>query len=94
MANAKVNAPKKRPTPEKRDRINAARAARNRANRSALKTAIKKAANACYVGGADTTAAVRYAIKRVDQACAKGLLHKNCAARKKSQLMKMLNNAK
>lgn len=92
MANAKL--PKKRPTPEKRDRINAMNAARNRARRSALKTAIKKAANACYVGGADTTAAVRYAIKRVDQACAKGLMHKNCAARKKSQLMKMLNNVK
>ncbi|MBE6847135.1 MAG: 30S ribosomal protein S20 [Ruminococcus sp.] len=91
MANAKL--PKKRPTPEKRDRINAMNAARNRARRSALKTAIKKASNACYVGGADTTAAVRYAIKRVDQACAKGLMHKNCAARKKSQLMKMLNNA-
>lgn len=92
MANAKL--PKKRPTPEKRDRINAMNAARNRARRSALKTAIKKAANACYVGGADTAAAVRFAIKRVDQACAKGLMHKNCAARKKSQLMKMLNNAK
>ena len=43
------------------------------------------------VGGKDKTAVVRYAIKRVDQACAKGLLHKNCAARKKSQLMKLLN---
>ncbi len=87
MANAKL--PKKRPTPEKRDRINAMNAARNRARRSEMKTAIKKA----YVGGSDVTAAIRYAIKRVDQACAKGLLHKNCAARKKSQLMKMLNNA-
>lgn len=88
MANAKVNAPKKRPTPEKRDKINAARAARNRATRSALKTAIKKAN---FVGGKDKEAVVRYAIKRVDQACAKGLIHKNCAARKKSQLMKLLN---
>lgn len=92
MANAKL--PQKRPTPEKRDRINAMNAARNRARRSEMKTAIKKASNACYVGGADKIAAIRYAIKRVDQACAKGLMHKNCAARKKSQLMKMLNAAK
>lgn len=89
MANAKNSGPKKRPTPEKRDKTNKIRAARNRATRSALKTAIKKA----YVGGSDRTAVIRYAIKRVDQACAKGLLHKNNAARKKSQLMKLLNNA-
>ena len=89
MANAKSTAPKKRPTPEKRDMTNRVRAARNRATRSALKTAIKKA----YVGGTDRTAVIRYAIKRVDQACAKGILHKNNAARKKSQLMKLLNKA-
>ena len=89
MANAKNSGPKKRPTPEKRDKTNKVRAARNRATRSALKTAIKKA----YVGGSDRTAVIRYAIKRVDQACAKGILHKNNAARKKSQLMKLLNNA-
>ena len=89
MANAKSTAPKKRPTPEKRDKTNRVRAARNRATRSALKTAIKKA----YVGGTDREAVIRYAIKRVDQACAKGLLHKNNAARKKSQLMKLLNAA-
>ena len=32
--------------------------------------------------------------KAVDQACAKGLMHKNAAARKKSQLAKKLNAAK
>lgn len=89
MANAKSTAPKKRPTPEKRDKINRARAARNKATRSALKTALKKA----FVGGKDREAVIRFAIKRVDQACAKGLLHKNNAARKKSQLMKLLNKA-
>lgn len=89
MANAKSTAPKKRPTPEKRDKTNRIRAARNKAARSALKTAIKKA----YVGGTDRVAVITYAIKRVDQACAKGLLHKNNAARKKSQLMKLLNAA-
>ena len=45
------------------------------------------------MGGTDREAVIRFAIKRVDQACAKGLLHKNNAARKKSQLMKLLNSA-
>ena len=89
MATAKNSAPKKRPTPEKRDKTNKLRAARNKATRSALNTAMKKA----YVGGTDRIAVIRYAIKRVDQACAKGILHKNNAARKKSQLMKLLNKA-
>ncbi|HAM69610.1 MAG TPA: 30S ribosomal protein S20 [Ruminococcus sp.] len=89
MAAAKNTAPKKRPTPEKRDKTNKLRAARNKARKTALKTAIKKA----YIGGTDRTAVIRFAIKRVDQACAKGILHKNNAARKKSQLMRLLNKA-
>ena len=89
MATAKNSAPKKRPTPEKRDKTNKLRAARNKARKSELKTAVKKA----YVGGTDRAAVIRYAIKRVDQACAKGILHKNNAARKKSQLMKLMNKA-
>ena len=89
MAAAKNNAPKKRPTPEKRDKTSKIRAARNKATKSALKTALKKA----YVGGKDRETVIRYTIKRVDQACAKGILHKNNAARKKSQLMRLLNKA-
>ena len=89
MAAAKNTAPKKRPTPEKRDKTNKIRAARNKATKTALKTALKKA----YVGGKDRETVIRYAIKRVDQACAKGILHKNNAARKKSQLMRLLNKA-
>ncbi len=89
MAAAKNTAPKKRPTPEKRDKTNKVRAARNKATKSALKTVLKKA----YVGGKDRETVIRYAIKRVDQACAKGILHKNNAARKKSQLMRLLNKA-
>ena len=89
MAAAKNTAPKKRPTPEKRDKTNKIRAARNKATKSVLKTVLKKA----YVGGKDRETVIRYAIKRVDQACAKGILHKNNAARKKSQLMRLLNKA-
>ncbi len=61
---------------------------RNKMVKSNLKTTIKKADAA---EGADKEAAVRAAIKKVDQACAKGILHKNTAARKKSQLAKKLN---
>ena len=89
MAAAKNTAPKKRPTPEKRDKTSKIRAARNKATKSALKTVLKKA----YVGGKDRETVIRFAIKRVDQACAKGILHKNNAARKKSQLMRLLNKA-
>ena len=42
MAAAKNTAPKKRPTPEKRDKTNKVRAARNKATKSALKTVLKK----------------------------------------------------
>ena len=61
---------------------------RNKMVKSALKTSVKKADLA---EGADKEAAVSAAIQKVDQACAKGILHKNTAARKKSQLAKKLN---
>jgi len=75
---------------KKRVKVNEAKAARNKARKSALKTALKKARNA---EGAEQAALVQDAIKKVDQACANGLLHKNNAARKKSQLAKLGNQA-
>ena len=44
--------------------------------RSALKTAIKKANVAIETGAADKEALVTAAVKKIDQATAKGLLHK------------------
>ena len=73
---------------KKRVLVNQGKAARNKANRSALKTALKKARTA---EGEDKQALVQAAIQKVDQAAAKGLLHKNNAARKKSALAKSLN---
>ena len=55
-----------------------------------MKTAIKKAHVAAETNAADKEAVVRAAIKKVDQACAKNLIHKNNAARKKSALSKLL----
>jgi small subunit ribosomal protein S20 len=66
--------------------------ARNKADRSALKTAVKKF-DAAAVEGDRTEAegAYKVAVKAVDKAAAKGLLHKNNAAHKKSELTLKLN---
>ncbi|MBQ7548333.1 MAG: 30S ribosomal protein S20 [Clostridia bacterium] len=75
---------------KKRVLVNKSKQAHNKSRNSALKTAIKKAHAAAANNSADKEAAVRLAIKKVDQACAKGLIHKNNAARKKSALAKLL----
>ena len=75
---------------KKRVLVSKTRAARNKSANSALKTAIKKAHAAVESNAADKEAVVRAAIKKVDQAQAKGLLHKNNAARKKSALAKLI----
>ena len=74
----------------KRVKVNKVKAAANKARKSELKTVLKKA-NLAAESGANKEEAIKAAIKRVDQACAKGLLHKNNAARKKAQLAKKLN---
>ena len=78
---------------KKRVKVNETKAAANKARKSNLKTTLKKADAAVATGAADKAEAIKVAIKRVDQACAKGLMHKNKAARKKSQLAKKLNSA-
>ena len=75
---------------KKRVKVIAVKTARNKANRTALKTEIKKA-TAAIASGENTVEAVRAAQKKIDQAVAKGLLHKNTAARKKSALAKKAN---
>ncbi len=65
---------------------------KNKANKSAMKTAIKKFEAAVVAGDrAAAEAAYKVAVKAVDQASLKGLLHKNNAARKKSSLTLKLN---
>jgi len=78
---------------KKRVKVNAAKTANNRAANSALKTAIKKANVAIETNAADKAETVKVAVKKIDQAAAKNLIHKNCAARKKSNLVSKLNNA-
>ena len=76
---------------KKRVNVIAVKTARNKATRSALRTEIKKANAAIEAGAEDKAVAVKAAIKKIDQAVAKGLLHKNTAARKKSALAKKAN---
>ncbi len=78
---------------KKRVIVNATKAARNKSANSALKTAIKKANAAIEANDAGKAEAVKVAVKKLDQAAAKGLLHKNNAAHKKSQLVTKLNKS-
>ena len=76
---------------KKRVKVIATKTMQNRAINSQLKTEIKKANAAIDGNAADKEAAVRVAIKKIDQAAAKGILPKNTAARRKSTLAKKLN---
>jgi small subunit ribosomal protein S20 len=76
---------------KKRILTNAKRAERNKAVRSEMKTRTKHAVST--VGTDDNAEAVRQAVKRIDTAAAKGVIHPNAAARKKSRLMKKVNAA-
>ena len=79
---------------KKRVLVNATKAARNKSANSALKTALKKANAAIEANAENKDEVVKLAVKKIDQATAKGLLHKNNAARKKSALVTKLNASK
>ena len=72
----------------KRNKQNEKRRLRNRAVRSELNTRAKTAAAA--VGTENEAEALRMAIKKIDKATQKGVLHKNAAARRKSRLIARL----
>ena len=78
---------------KKRVLVNKTKAARNKSANSALKTTIKKANIAIDTNAADKADVVKAAYAKIDQAAAKGLIHKNNAARKKSALATKLNKA-
>ena len=84
MANIKSSA--------KRDLKSKELRAKNRAEKTALKTTMKKFEAAVNEGNKDAAAdAYKVAVKTVDRAAGKGLLHKNNAARKKSAMAGKLN---
>ncbi len=87
MANIKSSA--------KRDEKSKELRAKNRAEKTELKTNIKKFDAAVTAGDAAAAAdAYKVAVKSVDKAAGKNLLHKNNAAHKKSAMAKKLNELK
>ena len=78
----------------KRMRQNERRRLRNRAVRSKVRTAVKTARTALTTGGTEARAAVADAIRSLDKAVTKGVIHRNTAARKKSALARHLSTAK
>lgn len=77
----------------KRNRQNEKRQLRNKSVRAEIKTRIKSAVSAAETdAGGETTPttaeALRLAVKRIDKAAAKGVIHPNQASNRKSRLMK------
>ncbi len=72
----------------KRNRTNEKARLRNKAVRSELKTRTKNVVTEAEQGGENLEEATRLAIKKIDKAASKGVIHKNTAARKKSRLLK------
>jgi len=85
MANKK--AAKKDILTNKRNKI------RNSHFKSLMKTRIKKAEQALESNDKETVSIVRLALKQIDKTASKGIIHRNVAARKKSNLAKKLNTA-
>ena len=70
---------------KKRVKVICVKTARNKAYKSALRTAIKSAfEEKAGVNGE----AVKLALKKLDQSVSKGILHKNTAARKKAAIIR------
>jgi len=76
---------------KKRILTNAKRQERNKAVKSELRTRVKTATSSA--GTAENAEDVRMAMKRLDKAATKGIIHPNNAARRKSRLMKKINAA-
>ncbi|MFE8696752.1 30S ribosomal protein S20 [Cytobacillus sp. FJAT-53684] len=77
----------------KRVKTNEAKNAQNVTVKSAMRTAVKKV-DAAIVSNDAAAAKTTFAdaASKLDKAAAKGLIHKNAAARKKSRLMKKMNS--
>lgn len=76
----------------KRQRQNEKRRAHNRAWRSRARTFVKNARESISDASAENAVeATRVAVKELDKAASKGVIHRRNAARRKSRLMRQLN---
>jgi len=78
----------------KRVKTTKARTMRNKEKRSELKTAIRRYNEALAGNSENKQDLLKAAVRKIDKAASRKLIHKNTASRKKSQLMKALNAAK
>jgi len=77
---------------KKRVKVIAVKTLRNKVIKSALKTSIRKYEAALADGNKELAAATyREAVAKIDKAVAKGIMHKNTAARRKSRFTRLLN---
>ena len=76
---------------KKRVKVIKTKTLQNQMFKSQLKTAIKKFEESLKEGKEAASAAYAAVVKKTDQAVAKGILHKNTAARRKSQYADKLN---
>ncbi len=70
---------------KKRILVNQAKTEENKRLKTNLKTVLKKAEAAIETNAADKDAAVKLAVKKIDQACAKGILKKEYRFQKEIQ---------
>ena len=72
----------------KRNRQNEVRRLRNKSVRSEMRTRTKRALQTAEQGSEDAAEQLRLAVKRIDKAAARGVIHKNTAANHKSRLVR------
>jgi small subunit ribosomal protein S20 len=75
----------------KRNKTNEGRRLRNKAAKSEVKTRLKSAVTAAETGAETAADDLRLAVKRLDKAAARGIIHKNQASNRKSRLIRRIN---
>ena len=75
----------------KRVTVTEKKTAANKMKKSEIRTVVKKAKASIDASSADTAVSLKDAQTTLDKAAAKGYIHKNAAARKKSRLAKAAN---
>ena len=75
----------------KRNRTNEVARLRNKAAKSEIKTRIKRAVTSASYGAETSVEDLRMAVKRLDKAAARGIIHKHQASNRKSRLIRRIN---
>lgn len=79
---------------KKRVKVIATKTLQNRMVKGNLRAALKACDNAIETNAVNKSDLVKAACKALDQSASKGIIHKNKAARKKSQIAAKLGTAK